>query len=68
VADDDRSADDECMACRGTGEVISTLGGEERRVECPWCEGTGKRIPEHDAQARRREREGGGDEPPPAAA
>ena len=53
--------DDPCMACRGTGQVISTLGGERRTVPCPWCKGTGKRIPGHDAQADRR------DEPDPAA-
>jgi DnaJ-class molecular chaperone len=68
VADEERSGDEACMACRGTGQVISTLGGEERRVDCPWCEGTGKRIPDHDAQTRWREREDGGEEPPPPAA
>jgi len=45
----------ECTACRGTGRVISGLGGEPHAVECPWCEGTGRFIPGHDAQARRRE-------------
>jgi DnaJ-class molecular chaperone len=48
-----------CMACRGTGQVISTLGGERRTVACPWCDGTGRRLPAHDAQARRRERDSG---------
>jgi DnaJ-class molecular chaperone len=43
-----------CTPCRGTGKVISTLGGEPREVECPWCEGTGRFIPGHDAQARHR--------------
>ena len=43
-----------CTACRGTGKVISTLGGEPKQVPCPWCEGTGRFIPEHDAQAARR--------------
>ena len=57
----DQSTDDPCMACRGTGEVISTLGGERRTVPCPWCKGTGRRIPGHDAQAGQR------DEPDPAA-
>jgi DnaJ-class molecular chaperone len=55
-------ADRECMACRGTGQVVSMLGGQRRSVECPWCKGTGRRIPGHDAQARWREggeREGG---------
>jgi len=42
----------ECSACRGTGKVISALGGEEKPVTCPWCEGSGHFEPEHDAQAR----------------
>ena len=42
----------ECMACRGTGRVISHLGGTESSVTCPWCEGRGVRIPDVDAQAR----------------
>jgi DnaJ-class molecular chaperone len=40
-----------CHACRGTGRVISGLGGEPHDVQCPWCEGTGRFIPGHDAQA-----------------
>jgi len=40
-----------CRACRGEGKVISNLGGSPSEVECPWCEGTGKYIAEHDAQA-----------------
>jgi DnaJ-class molecular chaperone len=40
-----------CRACRGTGRVISGKGGTPHEVECPWCEGTGRFIPEHDAQA-----------------
>jgi DnaJ-class molecular chaperone len=40
-----------CHACRGTGRVISGKGGTPHEVECPWCEGTGRFIPEHDAQA-----------------
>lgn len=43
-----------CTACRGTGQVISNLGGSPSEVPCPWCDGTGKRIPGHDAQAARR--------------
>jgi DnaJ-class molecular chaperone len=43
-----------CLACRGTGTVISTKGGTPQPVPCPWCEGTGRRIAEHDAQAARR--------------
>jgi DnaJ-class molecular chaperone len=44
----------ECAPCRGTGQVISNLGGTEQRVPCPWCDGTGTFIPGHDAQAARR--------------
>jgi DnaJ-class molecular chaperone len=43
-----------CSACRGTGRVISGLGGTPSEVPCPWCEGTGTFIPGHDAQAARR--------------
>ncbi len=42
----------ECMACRGTGRVISNLGGTPSEVPCPWCEGTGMRVEGIDAQAR----------------
>jgi hypothetical protein len=42
----------ECMACRGTGQVISNLGGSPNNVECPWCRGTGTRIVGGDAQER----------------
>ncbi len=62
----------ECMACRGTGQVISNLGGTPSTVTCPWCEGTGVRRAGGDAQARWAE--GGGepssdppDPPEPAA-
>lgn len=48
-----------CSPCRGTGTVISNLGGTEHTLPCPWCEGTGLDIPGHDAQAARR----GADEP-----
>ena len=37
-----------------TGRVTSTLGGEPHDVTCPWCDGTGRFIPGHDAQAARR--------------
>lgn len=40
------------MPCRGTGELISNLGGTPSKVTCPWCEGGGVRIPGVDAQAR----------------
>ena len=42
-----------CAPCRGTGSVISNLGGTARQVTCPWCEGGGVQRPEHDAQAAR---------------
>jgi len=43
-----------CSPCRATGTVISNLGGTPSTLQCPWCEGTGVLIPEHDAQAARR--------------
>jgi DnaJ-class molecular chaperone len=51
------SADDEprpCAPCRGTGKVMSNLGGSPSQVDCPWCEGTGTFIADHDAQAAKR--------------
>lgn len=42
----------QCSPCRGTGEVISGLGGEPKNQTCPWCEGTGTFIPDHDSQVR----------------
>ncbi len=42
-----------CAPCRGTGNVISNLGGTPQQVTCPWCEGGGVQLPEHDAQAAR---------------
>jgi DnaJ-class molecular chaperone len=52
-ADDPQAADPHaCAPCRGTGVVISNLGGEPSHERCPWCEGTGTQIPGHDAQAR----------------
>ena len=50
--------------CRGTGHLTSKLGGEPHDVSCPWCEGTGTFIPEHDAQAARRD-ESATSPPPP---
>ena len=52
------------MACRGSGRVISNLGGTPKEVPCPWCDGTGVRVPGIDAQARwprERPADGGGD-------
>ncbi len=40
------------MPCRGSGQVISNLGGTPSTVTCPWCGGGGVRLPEVDAQAR----------------
>jgi hypothetical protein len=40
------------MACRGTGRVISNLGGTPSTVTCPWCAGGGIRLQGIDAQAR----------------
>jgi DnaJ-class molecular chaperone len=42
-----------CHACRGTGQLTSNFGGTPHAVTCPWCEGGGRFIPEHDAQAVR---------------
>ena len=42
----------ECMPCRGSGKVISNLGGEPSTVECPWCNGVGVRVAGTDAQAK----------------
>ncbi len=39
------------MPCRGTGKVVSSLGGEQRQVTCPWCQGGGVRLTGIDAQA-----------------
>ncbi len=39
-----------CRPCRGTGRLISALGGEPHEVVCPWCRGTGKTIPGVNAQ------------------
>jgi hypothetical protein len=47
------------MACRGTGTVISNLGGTPKPVPCPWCDGSGLRGAETDAQARWGEQAGG---------
>ncbi|MBA2644906.1 MAG: hypothetical protein H0U80_05615 [Solirubrobacterales bacterium] len=39
---EDRST---CTPCRGTGTVISGLGGTPHEEKCPWCEGTGRWTP-----------------------
>jgi hypothetical protein len=38
------------MPCRGVGQLISGLGGTPHKVVCPWCRGTGRRIPGINAQ------------------
>jgi hypothetical protein len=48
----------QCMPCRGTGTVVSNLGGTSSTVSCPWCGGTGVRRQGIDAQERWREHEG----------
>ena len=40
------------MACRGSGQVISNLGGTPSKLTCPWCGGDGVRLADVDAQAR----------------
>jgi hypothetical protein len=42
----------ECMPCRGSGKLISKLGGEPSTVTCPWCDGGGVRLTGIDAQAK----------------
>jgi DnaJ-class molecular chaperone len=67
MADQEATAETEtrsCPPCRGTGRIVSRLGGSAQTVTCPWCEGTGHVIPGHDAQAAKR----GGAQPPDDAA
>jgi hypothetical protein len=40
------------MPCRGTGTLVSNLGGAPSTVTCPWCEGGGVRVAGIDAQAK----------------
>jgi DnaJ-class molecular chaperone len=56
MADDAVTPDEPrpCDPCRGTGRLISNLGGSPSTVTCPWCDGSGTFIPGHDAQAARR--------------
>jgi DnaJ-class molecular chaperone len=53
-AQDSNAAPAPCSPCRGTGSLISGAGGAPTTVPCPWCEGSGVRLPDHDAQAARR--------------
>jgi hypothetical protein len=41
----------ECMPCGGRGKLISGLGGTPSPISCPWCGGSGMRVPSIDAQA-----------------
>ncbi|MFL5859924.1 MAG: hypothetical protein ACJ780_03970 [Solirubrobacteraceae bacterium] len=50
AAEESAAHDQMCHPCRGTGRLNSGLGGEPHGVVCPWCAGTGKRIPGRDAQ------------------
>jgi DnaJ-class molecular chaperone len=54
MADETPTDRQTCTPCRGTGSVISTLGGSPNPVTCPWCEGSGRFMAGHDAQAARR--------------
>jgi DnaJ-class molecular chaperone len=45
--DEDRSV---CTPCRGSGQVISNLGGSPHQLSCPWCGGTGRFQLGRDAQ------------------
>ncbi len=54
-SDDATAAPQPCAPCRGTGRLISGLGGEPHTVTCPWCDGTGVYQPGHDAQGARRD-------------
>lgn len=49
----------ECMPCRGSGRLISNLGGSPSEVSCPWCAGEGVRVPGVDAQQAWLSGEGG---------
>jgi DnaJ-class molecular chaperone len=40
-----------CTACRGTGRLVSGLGGDPHEVTCPWCGGDGVFHLGRDAQA-----------------
>ena len=52
-----------CTPCRGTGRLLSSLGGQSHEVGCPWCGGSGRFTAGGDAQAHPAE----GPESPPTA-
>jgi hypothetical protein len=59
------------MPCRGSGQVVSNLGGTPKRVSCPWCGGGGVRLAGVNAQEKWIEQEpgaGSAPEGPPDAA
>ncbi len=62
MADPDKPTDDRttCTACRGTGKVISGLGGTPHEVTCPWCGGSGQFESGRDAQQAPAENLGSG--------
>ncbi len=39
-----------CSPGRGTGKVVSGLGGEPHEITCPWCGGSGRFVSGRDAQ------------------
>jgi hypothetical protein len=39
-----------CTPCRGTGQLVSGLGGNPHTVKCPWCAGSGAFAAGRDAQ------------------
>lgn len=47
---DDELPDNACRPCRGTGRLISGLGGDPHEVTCPWCGGSGVFQPDRNAQ------------------
>jgi DnaJ-class molecular chaperone len=51
----------ECTPCRGTGRVVSNLGGTSHQVTCPWCGGSGQFRPARDAQLEPAETPAGAD-------
>jgi len=51
VADEiDPNDRSKCSPCGGSGKLVSNAGGEPHPIVCPWCEGSGSVIAEHDAQ------------------
>jgi DnaJ-class molecular chaperone len=52
---DEQAPPEPCIACHGTGRVLSNIGGTAHQVSCPWCDGGGIYLRGHDAQALWRE-------------